>query len=302
MSDATVSSPPPSTSPIVYIPIDSGAIDACATVGYQSFARFSLSVSQPPEFGSVVLYRDAILGELDKPTTFHLMAVNQHADSTAEHYVPGIGQVLGSVLMDCGDEAAAIGPISVCSTTQSRGIGRRLMELCLAEAARRHFSSVRLNNIVSNIAAFSLYHSLGFRAREYTVAVKGRISAQQHKQLREEMEAESVIVRPMKRDDIAACNQLHVATTSFSRLAGITHSFDTQLSQRQLRGDNKGSTKDEGDGDGYQQPSDSCLVAVDRDGKVIGYCDGYDVDSHLSAILHTLTSTTDACTAHNRVQ
>ena len=276
---STSSSAVDDVSTIAYLPIEPAAIEACATVGYHSFARFSLSVSQPPEFSAVAVYRDAILAELDKPTTFHLMAVLVHADSTADGFVSGIGQVLGSVLMDCADEAAAIGPISVGSSTQSRGIGRRLMELCMAEAAQRKFLSVRLNNIVSNIAAFALYHSLGFRAREYTVAVKGVIGAQHRMRLDEEMESEGVSVRPMERDDIAACNQLHVATTSFSRLAGITHSFETQLSQRRLAGDNKGSTGGEGDGDGYQQPADSCLVAV-RDGKVIGYCDGYDVDSH----------------------
>ena len=295
MSDTSALSPSPADAPIVYIPIEPSAIDACANVGYHAFARFSLSVSQPPEFPSAVIYRDVLLAEFDKPTTFHLMAVKQHTDSTALNFVAGLGEVLGSVLMNCGDEAAAIGPISVSSATQSRGIGRRLMESCLEEAARRHFSSVRLNNIVSNIAAFSLYHSLGFRAREYTVAVKGHISAQQQKRLSEEMEADGVTVRPMARDDIAACNQLHTATTSYSRLTGITHSFDAQLSQRQQRGDNKGSTKDESDGDGYQQPAECCLVAVDRHGRVIGYCDGYDVDSHLSVNhSHSLTHTTAA--------
>ena len=275
----------------MYVPIEPAAIDACAAVGYHSFARFSLSVSQPPEFGSIGIYRDAILAELDKPTTFHLMAVQPTAShaTAADGFVEGVGQVLGSVLMDCIDEVAAIGPISVSSSIQSRGIGRRLMELCVAEATKRRFTSIRLNNIVANIAAFALYHSLGFRARDYTVAVKGHISTQQHERLREEREAEGIIVRPMTREDLAACNQLHVATNSFSRLAGLTHSFHSQLSQRQLRGDNKGSTKNEGDGDGYQQPSECCLVAVDGDGRVVGYCDGYDVDSHLSApTSHTL--------------
>ena len=292
---STTSAPPPSTadSAIVYLPIEPAAIDACASVGYHAFARFSISVSQPPEFVSAAMYRDAILAELDRPNTFHLMAVQPDADSNADHYVEGTGQVLGSVIMDCSDEAAAIGPISVSSSTHGRGIGRQLMVLCLAEAARRHFSSVRLNNIVSNIAAFALYHSLGFRAREYTVAVKGHIKPQQYKQLCEEMAAEGVSVRPMARTDIAACNALHVATTSFSRLSGITLSFEGQLSQRQLNGDTKGSRKDEEGGDGYQQPDDCCLVAVDRDSRIIGYCDGYDVDSHLSAnTQHKATTTT----------
>ena len=283
MSDASTSSPSPGESAVVYLPIGAAAIEACGVVGYEAFARFSSSVAQPPYFSSPVIYRDSILAELDKPTTFHLMAVRPHADSGADNFVAGVGQVLGSVIMDCADEAAAIGPISVSSSTQSRGIGRRLMELCLVEAARRHFSSVRLCNIVANITAFSLYHSLGFRAREYTVAVRGHIGASQQKQLSGEMEAEGVSVRPMRQEDIAACNQLHVATNSFSRLATIAHSFHTQLSQRTLLGDTKGSTRDEGNGDGYQQPSECCLVAVDRDGNVIGYCDGYDVDSHLSA-------------------
>ena len=298
MPAATTSSPPPVLSPIMYLPIDPAAIEACGVVGYEAFARVSSSAGQPPYFASPATYRNSILGELDKPSTFHLMAVQADADSGAPNFVAGVGAVLGSVIMDCADEAAAIGPISVSSSTQSRGIGRRLMELCLAEADKRQFSSVRLCNIVSNITAFSLYHSLGFRAREYSVWLRGFVSAAQLKQLNGEMDAEGVSVRPMREEDIAACNQLHLSTVSFSRLGTLAHSFRSQLSQRALRGDTQGSAKDEENGDGYQQPAECCLVAVDRDGSVIGYCDGYDVDSHLSVTSSTLAHRQRALAQH----
>ena len=243
--------------PVVYVPIEAAAMDACSTVGYQAFARFSLSISQPADFPSAAIYCLVIQARLSKPDTFHLMAVVQNTESSADNFVTGLGQVVGSVLMECEDEVAAIGPISVDSSTQSRGIGRQLMKLCLAEAARRKFSSVRLINTVSNITAFGLYHSLGFRACEYMVAVKGNISAEQQRQLSKEMESEGVSVRPMEAKDVAACNQLHIATTSFSRLAGITHSFESQLSL----------------------PSVCCFVAVDCNDAIVGYCDGFSVDS-----------------------
>ena len=99
-----------------------------AHVGYHAFLDFSLSVNQAPEFASVRYYHETLLAELDKEETFHLMAVrDEEGTEGSPTYVQGVGEVLGSVLMDCtAGEVAAIGPISVASTAQKAGVGRKV--------------------------------------------------------------------------------------------------------------------------------------------------------------------------------
>ena len=126
-SPAPASSTAPSSASIRVVPIDPSTLHTLAQVGYTAFFDFSVSVAQPPEFPSVKDYHDALLVELDKPETFHLMAVRDGEQSVgSQHYVEGVGEVLGSVLMDCASEVAAIGPISVASTAQKSGVGRQV--------------------------------------------------------------------------------------------------------------------------------------------------------------------------------
>ena len=152
---ATLLSSPSSSaasSSIRYVPIDPAAVDACAALGYHSFHAFSLSCNQAPEFESHQSYRDAILDELDQDGTFHLMAVKGEAAAggatldrrgRGEHWVEGVGDVLGSVIMTCSAEVAAIGPISVATSTQSRGVGRKV------DSSSRHLAEHGLMQVVS---------------------------------------------------------------------------------------------------------------------------------------------------------
>jgi hypothetical protein len=135
MSDSNGSHPSDPSAPaqllppshIRLLPIDPAAIPALASLGYQSFYDFSISVAQPPEFQSVQAYHDTLLAELDKEETFHLMAVREEGvDKSSPYHVEGVGEVLGSVLMDCSAEVAAIGPISVSSSRQKVGVGRHV--------------------------------------------------------------------------------------------------------------------------------------------------------------------------------
>ena len=125
-------SPPPTAPPTIrLLPIDPSSLHSLAHLGYHSFRDFSLSVNLPPEFPSVQSYHDALLAELDKVETFHLMAVREGGEGEGKkeegsYYVEGVGEVVGSVLMDCTGEAAAIGPISVASTAQKGGVGRQV--------------------------------------------------------------------------------------------------------------------------------------------------------------------------------
>lgn len=273
-STAPTCSSSPRTSPIQYLPISGAAIDACAAICHHSFNHFNRSVALPPESACVEGSRDLIVTRIRRPTSFHLMAARQTADSGVEHWVDGVGEVVGLVIMDTADEAAGLGPLVVSRSVQSGGVGRALMERCIDEARQRRIRSLRLIAIVANIASFSLYHSLGFRAHDYMVAVQGHITAAHHQQLSGEMRAAGVDIRPMARDDIAACNQLHIATNSYSRLAGLTFSFESQPSQQKSKGD------DERLNGAADVPTVGCYVAVRSGGAIVGYCTGWVKSSH----------------------
>ena len=213
------------------------------------------------------------------------MAVRPSSDRSSAHWVDGVGEVLGMVLMDPSDEVAGLGPLAVSPAAQSMGVGRGLMVRCVEECRRRRIRSLRLVAIVANITSFSLYHSLGFRAYEYMVALHGHLTEARHRAVMDDMRAAGVSVRPMLRDDIAACNQLHIATNSVSRLAGLTFSFDSQPSQQQRQHKLNGSDTAHNGSDGLHSgssdgPSVGCYVAVADSGAILGYCTGWAKSSH----------------------
>ena len=232
------------------------------------------SVGLPAESTSLASSRSVVASRALRPTSYHVMAVRSSADSSAPQYVDGGSEVLGFAIMDCADEAAGLGPLVVSTSAQGRGVGRALMQRCLKEAKQKGVQSVRLINIVANVTAFSLYHSLGFRACEYCVALQGFVSRAEHQQLFDEMQADGIAVRPMARDDLAACSQLHVATTSFSRQAGIAYSFDSQPSQ-QCKAQHSDAQNGASAG-----PTVGCYVAVSASGAVLGYTTGWVKGSH----------------------
>ena len=269
---------------IELIPIVPAAVDVCAAICHGSFKHFNASVSLPTEYANVEEARDGINFYISQPTVFHLMAVRATSDSSVVNYVEGIGEVLGLVMMSCADEAGALGPLAVHMGSQSKGIGRALTQRCIDDAKQRGVKSVRLVGLVANITAFSLYQSLGFRQCEYAITVLGHVNAAQYKQLSAEMQSAGITVRPMERDDIDTCNQLHIASNSFSRIADLTHSFESQPSQAKATGESHSNGQQNGS---TPAPTVGCWVAVRADGTIVGYCNGWTKFHHLSAHTHT---------------
>jgi len=83
------------------------------------------------------------------------------------------GRVAGVVYLDEGDPIKAIALIGVDPAAQSRGIGRRLMEAALARTTGAR--GVRLTQEAFNVAAMSLYASLGFEVKEPLVRITGAV-------------------------------------------------------------------------------------------------------------------------------
>jgi len=80
--------------------------------------------------------------------------------------------ILGSNFLQFSDEVAGVGPITVRPSTQSRGVGRMLMQAVMEEAARRGISQVRLQQEAINTTSLSLYTKLGFNWQEACALIR----------------------------------------------------------------------------------------------------------------------------------
>jgi N-acetylglutamate synthase-like GNAT family acetyltransferase len=109
------------------------------------------------------------------------------------------GRIAGSNFMDERSRIAGIGPISVDPDTQSRGIGRQLMEDVLERARKQGFLGVRLAQSGYNNQTLCLYTKLGFRTREPLSLMSGPPP---------KFKLAGYDVRRASEADIAACNRL----------------------------------------------------------------------------------------------
>lgn len=103
------------------------------------------------------------------------------------------GEVLGSNFLLLADEVAGVGPITVDPASQSRGVGRLLMQWVIDEARRRRGrgAHVRLFQEALNGASLSLYTRLGFRWRDAAALMQPRPA-----------DAEDPTIRPMTEADL----------------------------------------------------------------------------------------------------
>ena len=126
-------------------------------------------------------------------------------------------RILGS---NCLDERAivhGIGPITVDTATQNRGVGRLLMQSVLDRSASQHAAGVRLVQAGFHNRSLSLYTTLGFDVREPLACMQGRASTR---------EIPGCTVRPATPADLAACNALSIAVHGFDRGADLAQCIE----------------------------------------------------------------------------
>jgi ribosomal-protein-alanine N-acetyltransferase len=87
------------------------------------------------------------------------------------------GAVSGYAVVYFAAEECELANLAVTMAERGRGIGRRLLEACLAEATRRRAHRMFLEVRASNVAAQSLYTGAGFvpvgrRARYYQAPIE----------------------------------------------------------------------------------------------------------------------------------
>jgi len=127
------------------------------------------------------------------------------------------GRVVGS---NCLDERAVIhglGPITVDTSVQNLGVGRKLMRAVLDRSNERSAAGVRLVQAAFHNRSLSLYAGLGFDIREPLSCMQGRTA---------QRSVAGSTVRKAESADLEACNALSHRVHGFDRGADLAHAIE----------------------------------------------------------------------------
>ena len=107
------------------------------------------------------------------------------------------GKIVGSNFANIGDTVCGIGPITVDTSKQGRGIGRALMQHVVEWSLKNHGPMVRLVQEGFNMQSLSLYTSVGFTAVESLVMME--VQPAEH---------DDPTVRPLVLEDLGVCDNI----------------------------------------------------------------------------------------------
>lgn len=116
-------------------------------------------------------------------------------------------QFVGSNFLWEQNEIAGVGPITVDTDAQAKGVGRILMQDVIGRG--KNAKGIRLVQDAFNTVSMSLYMSLGFDIKEPLVLIGGAISGDL---------PEGIEVQLLTEDDYAACDELCKKVHGFSRV------------------------------------------------------------------------------------
>jgi predicted N-acetyltransferase YhbS len=139
------------------------------------------------------------------------------------------GRIVGS---NCLDERAVIhglGPITVDTSVQNLGVGRKLMSAVLDRSSQRGAVGVRLVQAAFHNRSLSLYAGLGFDVREPLSCMQGRT---------QQRSVAGCSVRKAASADLAACNALSHRVHGFDRGADLAHAIEEGTAKVVERGGN----------------------------------------------------------------
>ena len=128
------------------------------------------------------------------------------------------GHIVGSNCLDERSVIRGVGPITIDTSAQNLGVGRKLMQRAMDHANEQGAPGVRLVQASYHNRSLSLYAALGFDIREPLAVMQGKVTGQQFA---------GCTVRKAEPADIAVCNGLSLDIHGFDRgtelLQGIEH-------------------------------------------------------------------------------
>ena len=169
--------------------------DSCGRIFYQAFASIAQRHNFPVEPSSPEFTRFKV-GEM--------LASSGFAALIAER----AGEVVGSAFVDERAVIAGIGPVTVDSVMQDKGIGRALLEAALQRERERGAAGMRLVQTAYHYRSLALYAKLGFVVREPLSVLQGTPPA---------LSLPGFGVRSAREEDIAVCHELCVQTQGHDR-------------------------------------------------------------------------------------
>lgn len=175
----------------------------CGKICHEAFKAIAEQHSFPPDFPSADMAVGLLSQILTRPDVYSVVA---EIDD----------QVVGSNFLWEGDPIAGVGPITVVSTAQNAGLGRRLMESVLDRADARRQVGVRLVQAAYHNRSLSLYSKLGFRAREPLSILQGPPL---------KFEPHGYHVRKAILDDLPVCDALCRSVHGHDRHGEIAHAI-----------------------------------------------------------------------------
>jgi GNAT superfamily N-acetyltransferase len=107
------------------------------------------------------------------------------------------GKIVGSNFAHIEDAVSYIGPITVDTSQQGRGVGRALMQHIIEWSLKNHGPMVRLVQEGFNMQSLSLYTSLGFTVVEPLVMMEVQPG-----------ERDDPTIRPLVLEDLGVCDSL----------------------------------------------------------------------------------------------
>ena len=202
---------------------------ACGRICYEAFGAISRTHGFPNEFPSAEAATAPLYAQLTNPGFYSVVAETDH-------------KIVGSNFLDERSPIVGVGPVTVATDAQDRGIGRLLMEDVLQRATVRQAPGIRGVQSAYHTRSLSLYAKLGFEVRAILACMQG---APPHSAF------SGYHVRPGTALDIAACDALCVRVHGHHRHSEIADSVS----------------------------HGGCMI-VEHDGRITGYSAGLGFNTH----------------------
>ena len=168
---------------------------ACGQICYDAFFKVNAAHGFPCDFPGPEVAIDFLAKTFVSPGFYCVVAEMG-------------GRIVGSNALDERSIIAGVGPASVDPAAQNLGLGRKLMQVVMDRANKRHAAGIRLVQAAFHNRSLSLYASLGFDIREPLSCVQGRPL---------QRDVSGCMVRPAQSTDLDACNALSRRVHGFDR-------------------------------------------------------------------------------------
>jgi GNAT superfamily N-acetyltransferase len=167
----------------------------CGQICYDAFSKLSTKHGFPCDFPGPQASIGLLSMLFSSPGFYCVVAESE-------------GRIVGSNCLDERSVIAGIGPITVDPGIQNLGVGRKLMQVVMDRARKRHPAGMRLVQAAYHNRSLSLYTTLGFDVREPLSCVQGRPL---------DRNVPGCVVRPAQPRDVEACNALSRRVHGFDR-------------------------------------------------------------------------------------